>query len=344
MHKSLSRCCSLVLVLAILINLLPVHVLALEDEAQTENVNSGNVADTEPVQILGEVVENRGEYTKEYILSNGLHIATVYSEPVHYEENGQWLEIDNTLCAAVRGDGDVYTNAAGDWSVSFPQQLSGDSYVSVERNGYRLRFALAGAVHTSLDKDLVIASDDMTLDEDTIALHEMTPASAHIQEPDLTAAMESAEYPELIQAKSHSRVEYTDVFVNTDIVYDLTGGQLKESIVIQGYAETLYGYQYVLDMGEPVSIVTLAERVGECLGLPVQMAFTGLRDGEKLTEELFCDSPTATADPLIFKEQPPHCLRADIDRAMALFDAAQDDAAAMRALYETVAEYKKEEA
>ena len=101
---------------------------------------------------------------------------------------------------------------------------------------------------------------------------------------------------------------------------------------------------YVLDMGEPVSIVTLAERVGECLGLPVQMAFTGLRDGEKLTEELFCGSPASTADPLIFKEQPPHCLRADIDRAMALFDAAQDDAAAMRALYETVAEYKKEEA
>ena len=65
---------------------------------------------------------------------------------------------------------------------------------------------------------------------------------------------------------------------------------------------------------------------------------------EKLTEELFCGSPAATADPLIFKEQPPHCLRADIDRAMALFDAAQDDAAAMRALYETVAEYKKEEA
>ena len=54
------------------------------------------------------------------------------------------------------------------------------------------------------------------------------------------------------------------------------------------------GRIFVLDMGEPVKIVDLAERMIEAAGLVVgediEIEFTGLRVGEKLHEEIFLDT------------------------------------------------------
>ena len=53
------------------------------------------------------------------------------------------------------------------------------------------------------------------------------------------------------------------------------------------------GRIFVLDMGEPVNITTLAERMIEAAGLvphqDVEVRYTGLRPGEKLFEEIFSD-------------------------------------------------------
>ena len=53
------------------------------------------------------------------------------------------------------------------------------------------------------------------------------------------------------------------------------------------------GRIFVLDMGEPVNITTLAERMIEAAGLvphqDVEIRYTGLRPGEKLFEEIFSD-------------------------------------------------------
>ncbi|MBB4657810.1 UDP-N-acetylglucosamine 4,6-dehydratase family protein [Parvularcula dongshanensis] len=53
------------------------------------------------------------------------------------------------------------------------------------------------------------------------------------------------------------------------------------------------GRIFVLDMGEPVNITTLAERMIDAAGLrpheDIRIEFTGLRPGEKLYEEIFSD-------------------------------------------------------
>ncbi len=46
------------------------------------------------------------------------------------------------------------------------------------------------------------------------------------------------------------------------------------------------GEIFVFDMGEPVKIVDLAKRMIKLSGADVQIKFTGLRDGEKLYEEV----------------------------------------------------------
>jgi FlaA1/EpsC-like NDP-sugar epimerase len=65
------------------------------------------------------------------------------------------------------------------------------------------------------------------------------------------------------------------------------------------------GKIFVLDMGEPVRIVDLAQQMirlaGRVPGQDIQIEFTGLRPGEKLHEELFHDAEAAmpTANPAL---------------------------------------------
>ncbi len=58
-------------------------------------------------------------------------------------------------------------------------------------------------------------------------------------------------------------------------------------LVIQAGAIGRGGEALVLDMGEPVKIVDVAERMIAMAGKDVEIVFTGLREGEKLHEELF---------------------------------------------------------
>jgi FlaA1/EpsC-like NDP-sugar epimerase len=60
-------------------------------------------------------------------------------------------------------------------------------------------------------------------------------------------------------------------------------------LVIQAAAIGRDGEALVLDMGEPVRIVDVAKQLMDQSGRRVRIDFTGLRDGEKLHEELFGD-------------------------------------------------------
>lgn len=60
-------------------------------------------------------------------------------------------------------------------------------------------------------------------------------------------------------------------------------------LVIQAAAIGAPGEALVLDMGEPVRIVDVANQLIEQAGTPVRIEYTGLREGEKLHEDLFAD-------------------------------------------------------
>jgi FlaA1/EpsC-like NDP-sugar epimerase len=60
-------------------------------------------------------------------------------------------------------------------------------------------------------------------------------------------------------------------------------------LVIQAAAIGHDGEALVLDMGEPVSIDSVARQLIELSGKPIEVVYTGLRQGEKMHEELFAD-------------------------------------------------------
>ena len=51
----------------------------------------------EEPEIIGEDEARRDELTKHFIMSDGSRKAVMYSQPVHFLENGKWVDIDNTL-------------------------------------------------------------------------------------------------------------------------------------------------------------------------------------------------------------------------------------------------------
>ena len=116
-------------------------------------------------------------------------------------------------------------------------------------------------------------------------------------------------------------------------------------LVLQAGAMATGGDVFVLDMGEPVKILDLAQRMVELSGLRVRSAaqpdgdieivVTGLRPGEKLYEELLIgDNPTPTAHSRIMKAHED-CLSWDALTAQlsTLNKAAADgDVDAMKAV------------
>ncbi|MCD8130275.1 MAG: polysaccharide biosynthesis protein [Lachnospiraceae bacterium] len=96
------------------------------------------------------------------------------------------------------------------------------------------------------------------------------------------------------------------------------------SLVLQAGAYAKGGEIFVLDMGEPVKILDLAENLiklsGHRVGDDIEIKFTGLRPGEKMYEELLMDEEglQKTANQKIYIGRP-----IDFDRA--LFEKQLED-------------------
>ena len=260
MKKTLLALCSYMLVIVFVFNLLPLQAMALETGAPSAAQDIQT--DATEVTVLEEIEENRTQFSKEFLLSSGLHMTAVYATAVHYEQDGQWLDIDNTLVSTGLDGSAAYTNTAGIWDVSFPQQLTADSRITVTRDGYTLSFGMGGAIHSGdagIDPPIGSGSQIMSAGEEAQAIPGLTAYS--IQDAAVsTAQIETADaapvqlpadsYAETVLTTVHSRLSYPAVYGGAGITYDLNASQLKESIIIPDYSSTLLGYSYILETGD----------------------------------------------------------------------------------------------
>lgn len=144
----MTRILSFFLALVFCLYLVPTEVLAAELESASrisQSEYARDFVDEETPDVVSEIVSSRDEYQKEYILSNGQRLLTVYPTAVHYmDEEGMWQEIDNTLQSASLDGKRVYQNTAGIWEVTLPSNLSASDAVSIARGDSVLSFRFAG--------------------------------------------------------------------------------------------------------------------------------------------------------------------------------------------------------
>ena len=67
--------------------------------------------------------------------------------------------------------------------------------------------------------------------------------------------MATAKHPEAVATKLNARLQYSNVYSDTNVVYDLQSNKLKESVVISRYDSSLRGYSYTLDVGKLVPVL-----------------------------------------------------------------------------------------
>ena len=167
MKKRWLKLCSLVLVIVMTVNSLPMNVFAeqyqsskstpQETTTAAEQLEEQSAADHVDARITEECIDGRTEYSKEFLLDNGTHLAVVYDSAVHYEKDGNWEEIDNTL--QVKPNGTI-TNKAGVWDVAFPQQIDGSSQISITKDGHTLSFGMAGELHQQGDLEVMSEGEE----------------------------------------------------------------------------------------------------------------------------------------------------------------------------------------
>ena len=122
-------------------------------------------------------------------------------------------------------------------------------------------------------------------------------------------------------------------------------------LVIQAGAMARGGEVFVLDMGEPVKIDTLARSMIRLMGLEVRdeaaphgdiaIEYTGLRHGEKLYEELLIsENTTGTLHPRIKRSWEPSMTLEEIERELESLDKAMglEDVEAIHAVLKRTVE------
>ena len=188
---------------------------------------------SEPV-IVEEDIALRGTYEKHFIMSDGSSMAVAYNEPVHYEEDGQWFEIDNTL---VETKGGRIANVKGLENVSFSQEPS-QELVVIEKDGYTISWGLRFS--TAPNAGLSASGRGLN----GVETRELDPkAAARVEEPDCTG-FEGTD--QLMLARNAAQLTYEDAAgEGVDVEYTVLPGRVKEAIILESPQNIV---SYIMDI------------------------------------------------------------------------------------------------
>ena len=228
------RIISIVLVLALLVQILPTYVFAENDASDTPPVEAVEMETGAPGKVvLGEMTDRRGENEKHFHLNDGGFVAVDYGAPVHYSTDGgeTWNDIDNTL-ALSRDDAELYVAENGDSVRGFASDLRAGRLLAVSDGAYGLRFGLPETA-------------------DNADGEKRGAAVAEISYPDeKTRGNEELPFAEQVTpSKLRTEVLYRNVYDGVDLSYVLYSHDVKESILVNQPRES-YVFSFTLDTDE----------------------------------------------------------------------------------------------
>ncbi len=211
MKKTFKRFLSVFLAVLMVITVIPMGVYAAEAE------------ETEAVQV-SELEESRDLYSKTYETSEDTNVVISAAVPLHYEENGELKDIDNTLVKSEE-DSSVLTNKANAYNVELPNKYTDDSEIKVDYKDNSISFKLLNAVKSS--KGDVTEIEKVDVDE---------------------SDAESVAYAESNLDILSSSITYSNIIEKTDVEYIVEPNQLKENIIINDVVDENYSVSYELNL------------------------------------------------------------------------------------------------
>lgn len=175
--------------------------------AASNNPLSAVSLESQP-QILREDISKREEFIKYFEYDDGTYMASIYGEPVHYYENGKWIEIDNTLEEV---NSSYLKNAANDFTVYIPKNSGTPAIMEFENK--EIRF--------SLESTNIVEGESKELQS--------------IQVSDQEEAMQ-------IVDNQKSIFEYQSIEPNTNLEFEIHGKTFEQKIVLDQASSKDYVY------------------------------------------------------------------------------------------------------
>lgn len=220
--KNFSRMMASVLLFALIMQLFIFSKATVLSEASYESeTNLFATSSAEKAHILAEDPMLRDEYTKHFVLSDGSMLAATYSVPVHYLQDDEWKDIDNTLVtesALSDSDTDGLTNSDSGIKYKFADSSSSDRLFSMTTDDYSVAWELVA------DRNSV------------------TPT---VTNPEPAEGTEDEDI--LNNNKVISSVKYVNILDSVDIEYILRGNDVKENIIIKAEKDS-YEFSFRLSV------------------------------------------------------------------------------------------------
>ena len=200
---------------------------AFAGNAEDTYITGGANVSSENISILQEVVSQRGEYEKHFLMSDGSYAAVIYNEPVHHQVQGSWVEIDNTLELKTDETGiEQYKTVDGLTDVSFAKRYqSQNELVTIRQGNYSVSWGLEAVLGPTVG--LIEAAEENMM------------AEARVVSPDLSQISE--EEQKTMAVKSSSAIRYADALAsNVDLEYVVLSSRVKESIILESPQEIAF--------------------------------------------------------------------------------------------------------
>ena len=215
---------------------------------ELQPVQIGQESEQEEPKILFEDHNKRELNQKHYYRADGTYLAQLYSEPIHYKENGKFFEIDNSLQEATVNGEKVYRNLENSFQAEFASGSGAETLLSVKKDEAELSFRLAGRQGNSLQSVALPAGEGMTAwagPATVSAQIENHAAAVQAQENTAQIAATQVQTAEAFQT-TVGEISYSGIFDQTDFVYEVKGNQVKENIVIK-QKQNVYRYLFEIE-------------------------------------------------------------------------------------------------
>ena len=106
---------------------------------KTETINSPTYSELDPNRkVVREIPSLRGENIKQFLMSDKTIQVAMYDEPVHFEKNGTWNDIDNDLYQTEEGG---YKNKSNPFQVEFAADKYAEKLVQIHQDDYELSWS-----------------------------------------------------------------------------------------------------------------------------------------------------------------------------------------------------------
>ena len=235
--KSMTKFLAVFLSFLFILEILPTQIMADAYSEYTSKKqfitdlisNPAELSEEAYADIAYEDTDKRDEYTKVYRKTDGTYTAVISELPLHFSDNGEWKDIDNTI---LKKDG-VLTNSSNSFNVSFPQKMTGNNDIRLEKDGSEISFSVNDISTTEAKIENNIAQKSSGIDE----------ADKEI-------------------ANNESRIRYTDSSDDTEVEYTVLPDAVKEYIKVSDADDVKDAYSFDINIGDLTYILNSDGSVG----------------------------------------------------------------------------------